>query len=151
MANFYSNQYQKAFITEPVEKLLPGELNGRVRRIYADVTLGAEITTADSLFIAKLPANAVVVKVHISAPGGTGGTLALGNGAGDKEAADADSFIAGINGAALVNEQRELNAVEAGVISKRFQEDVDVILSASVDSAGWSGDIVKVEILYVID
>jgi len=151
MANFYSNQYQKSLISEPVEKLLPGELNGRIRRIYADVTLGAEITTADSLFVAKLPANAVVVKAHIVAPGGTGGTLALGNGAGENEAADADSFIAGIAGNAAVNEERDLSATEAGLINKRFSEDVDVILSASVDSVGWSGDLVKVELLYVID
>lgn len=151
MADFYSNQYQKAYIDEPTEKLFPGELNGRVRRIYADVTLGAEITTADSLFVAKLPANSVVLQAQIVAPGGTGGTLALGNGAGEKEAADADAFIAGINGAAAVNEKRDLSATEAGLISKRFQEDVDVILSASVDSVGWNGDLVKVELLYVID
>lgn len=151
MANFYSNQYAKSLINEPVEKLLPGELNGRVRRIFADVTLGAEITTADSLFMAVLPANSVVLQAHIVAPGGTGGTLALGNGAGENEAADSDSFIAGIAGNAAVNEKRDLSATEAGLISKRFSEDVDVILSASVDSVGWSGDVVKVEILYVID
>jgi len=150
MANFYSNQYQSAFVTEPKGKLAPAELNGRVRRIFADVTLGAEITTADSLFVAKLPSNAVVMQAHVVAPGGTGGTLALGWAAGLNEVADADGLVAGIAGNAAVNEKRDLSASEA-FASKRFSEDVDLILSASVDSVGWTGDLVKVEILYVID
>ena len=78
MAVFYSNQYNTAYVQEPKGKLEPKELNGRIRRIFADVTLGAEITTADQLKIAQLPANATPIEVRLVAPGGTAGTLNLG-------------------------------------------------------------------------
>lgn len=147
----YTDQYQAAYVTKPATRLKPHERDGKIRRMFASVTLTGEITTTDSLYVGKLPANAVPTRARVVAPGGTAGTLALGWGAGaSSEAADADGFLAAIDGSAAVNATMDIASSSAG-LNKRFAEEVDVILSASVDSAGWTGDLVKVEIEYVIE
>ena len=84
------------------------------------------------------------------APGGASGTLALGWGAGENEAADADGIFAAIPGNAAADLTFDLSSSTAAK-NKRFSEEVDLILSASVISGGWSGDLVEVELEYIID
>lgn len=149
MATLYSNQFNNAYVAEPISKLQPKEYNGQVRRIFADVTLSSEITTADVLKICKLPANAVIIEARIVAPGGSAGTLALGWAAGaDSEAADADGIIAGLSGAAAIDSSMGWSDA---AFNKRFSESVDVELSASVNTAGFSGDLIQVELRYIVD
>lgn len=151
MAIFNSDEYAKAYVTQPVSKLEPFEFGGRVRKLYASVTLGAELTTADVLNMAKLPANATPLRVHLIAPGGTAGSLELGWAAGEAiEAADADGLIASFAGNAAVDEVMDI-ANQAAGYNKKFAEEVDVQLVATVNTTGWSGDLVEMEIEYIID
>lgn len=150
MALQYSTQYNGAYNTEPKINLSPDKLNGRIRRIYAEFTLTAEILAsgANDLTLAKLPANAVIIEARLIAPGGSAGTLALGWLAGDSEAADSDGIMAAIAGNSAVDEVLEWTDA---AFNKRFSEEVDIVLSSTVDSAGWSGDKVELELRYVID
>lgn len=150
MATFYSTEFQAAHVDEPSSKLLPGNLNGRVRRLYAEITLSAEISTADVVKFAKLPANSVPLQAKIVAPGGSAGTLNLGWSAGSEgsEAADSDGLVAAMSGASAID--AAMGFSDAG-FNKRFAESVDIELSASVNSAGFTGDLVQVEVLYVVD
>lgn len=150
MANQNSIEFAKAFVTKPVSKLNPSELNGRKRRLSGTITLAAEIGTTDSIFMAKLPANAVIIGARMVAPGGASGTLALGWGAGENEVADADGIFAAIPGNAAADLTFDLSSSTAAK-NKRFSEEVDIILSASVISSGWSGDLVEIELEYIID
>ena len=150
MADQNSLEYARAYVTKPADKLNPSELNGRKRILKGTITLGAEIGITDSIFMAKIPANAVIVGARMVAPGGASGTLALGWGAGENEAADADGIFAAIPGNAAADLTFDLSSSTAAK-NKRFSEEVDLILSASVISGGWSGDLVEVELEYIID
>lgn len=150
MALQYSTEYEAAYNTEPKSNLIPDKLNGRIRRIFASFTLTAEILAsgANDFILAKLPANAVLIEARLIAPGGTGGTLDLGWLAGESEVADPNGIMAGIAGNAAVDDTM---AWTDAAFNKRFSEEVDIVLSSSVDSAGWSGDLVQMELRYVID
>jgi hypothetical protein len=152
MADQNSNQYASAYVTEPRGKLDPNELNGRVRNIFADITLSAEIATTDTVFLHRLPANSTIKSCRLFAPGGTAGTLDLGwNASADGgEAADPNGLLPGIAGNAAVDLTMDLSNQQAGY-RKKFSEPVDIILSTSVLSAGWSGDLVQLELEYIID
>ena len=149
MAQF-SDQYDKAYNIQPHSKLEPRELNGRVRRLSAEITLGAEILTTAQVVMARLPANAVIIEARLIAPGGTGGTLDLGWAAGENEAADANGILAGIAGNAAVDSAFDMSS-SAAAKNKKFSEEVDIELSVSVDTVGWNGDLVELEISYIID
>lgn len=149
MAQF-SDQYAKAYNTKPASKLEPRELNGRVRRLSAEITLGAEILTTAQVVMAKLPANAVIIEARLIAPGGTGGTLNLGWAAGENEVADDNGIFAAIAGNSAVDVTFDMSSATAAK-NKKFSEEVDIELSASVDSVGWNGDLVELEIAYIID
>jgi len=146
----YSNQYTKAFITEPAGKLFPHEKDGRMRRMYVDHTLAGEIAAANSVVLMKLPKNAVISKVKLVIPSGTAGTLNLGWAAGLNEVADDNGLMAALDSSALISEESNIASGEVG-INKRFAGEVNLILSASVDSTGLTGNLIKMEIEYVID
>jgi len=148
--DYFSDEYAKAYNQSPKSNLSPAEKDGKLRTIYASVTLGAEITTADKLYLCKLPGSAVMREVKLVAAGGTGGTLDLGWGASESEVADANGIIAAIDGSAAVSEVMNLSN-KAAAYGKRFAQEVDVVLSASVDSVGWTGDLVELEITYIIE
>ena len=105
MATQNSVQFEAAYNAEPKSKLKPHELNGRIRRMYAEVTLAAEVLAsgANDIFMAKLPANAVIIGAKLFAPGGTGGTLQLGWDAGESEAADVDGIFPAVAGNAAAD------------------------------------------------
>ena len=146
----FSNQYQKAYNDEPQGKLFPHEINGRMRRMFIDVVLGAEITAANPLFMQKLGKGVVISKAKLHIPAGTSGTLNLGWSAGLDEVADDNGLMVALNAAALISNEANIASGEVG-INKRFAGQVDLILSASVDSVGLTGNLVKLEIEYVID
>ena len=66
MADQNSLEYARAYVTKPADKLNPSELNGRKRILKGTITLGAEIGINDSIFMAKIPANAVIVGAALS-------------------------------------------------------------------------------------
>jgi len=150
MATFYSDQYNNAFIAEPSSKLEPKELQGMVRRIYATITLAAEIDTPDIVKLAKLPANAVIIEARLVAPGGTSGTLDLGwaAGANGLEVADANGILAALDGSAAIDASMGWSLPAH---NKRFAEEVDIQLSATVITAGFNGDVLKLELRYIVD
>lgn len=146
----FSNQYTKAYISEPRGKLFPHEKDGRMRRMFADITLAGEITASNPILLQKFPKNAVISKVKLVIPAGTSGTLDLGWDAGLSEVADNDGLMAGLDASALISNEANIASGEVG-INKRFASEVNLILSASVDSVGLTGNLIKIEIEYVID
>jgi len=146
----FSNQYQKAYEDVPQGKLFPHEINGRMRRMFIDVVLGAEITAVDPLFMQKLGKGIVISKAKIHIPAGTSGTLNLGWDAGLNEVADNDGLMAALNASALISNEANIASGEPA-INKRFAGEVNLILSASVDTVGLAGTLIKLEIEYVID
>lgn len=150
MTTLYSSQYTSAYITEPKSKLEPKELNGRVRRIFATITLSQEIDTTDVVKLAKLPANATPIEARLVAPGGSAGVLQVGWSAGSEgnEAADADGLMGAIDASAAVDDT--LSWSDAG-FNKKFSESVDIELSATTLTADWDGDAIQFELRYIID
>lgn len=150
MATYYSNEYDKSCVTKPLQKLSPAELNGKVRRLTGNITLGAEILAADTVKMALLPANSVIIAVRMIAPGGASGTIQLGWGAGENEVADANGIFSAVPANAAVDVEFDLSSGTAAK-NKRFSDPVDIELTSTVDTAGWSGDLVEMEILYIIE
>ena len=152
MAIFYSDEYQGAYIDEPKSNLNPDKYNGRIRRIYASITLGAEIATTDQVKFCKLPSNAVIKSCRFIAPACTSGTLNLGWAASDEggEAADDNGLAAAMNVSSALDDVMDIGAQLAG-FNKRFSEEVDIELSASVITSGASGDVYELELEYIID
>ena len=146
----YSNQYKKAFINEPAGKLFPHERDGRMRRLYCDITLVGDITAANPILLQKLPKGAVISKAKIVGEAGTAGTLNLGWSEGLNEIASVDGLFAGLASNAAISEEANIAGSAVG-INKRFAGEVNLILSASVDSTGLAGKIFKLELEYVID
>ena len=149
MADQYSSQYDKAYISK-TDKLLPSELNGKVRYLKADITLGAEITTTESVFMGKIPANAIIKSSRFVSAAGTSGTMNLGWAAGESESADANGFNSALNASGAVDDSMDVGAKQAGY-GKRFAEELDIILSASVITVGMSGKLVEIEIEYIVE
>ena len=151
MSIFNSEQNAKAYVSEPKEQLAPYELNGRIRSIYASIVLGAEITTADVVKFCKLPANAVIISCRFIAPGGGAGTLNLGWAAGaNSEGASPHGLAQSLAGSGAIDDTMDIGAKQQGY-GKRFSEEVDIELSAIVDTTGFSGDKLELELKYIID
>lgn len=155
MADANSSQYQSAFVDEPKSQLLPQNLNGRVRRIYAEITPTAEFSAGEKFIVMQLPANAVPIECRIVSAdltGGVGGLLDLGwaAGASGDEAADADGFIANI--------ATDGGAIDSSMgwslpgFNKRFSEPVNIegVFSVAATTSA-TGVTIKVELRYVID
>lgn len=150
MSTLYSNQFNSAYVADPISKLEPKEYQGMVRRIFADITLGAELAVNDIVKLCKLPANAAIIEARIVAPGGLSGTLQLGWSAGSAglEAADNDGIIPNLSGSAAIDSSM---AWSAPAFNKRFVESVDIELLASVATTGFSGDKIQFELRYIVD
>lgn len=151
MADQYSNQYQSAFRDDPASQLQVDEFQGKVRRLYADITLSAEIGTSDLVKLAKLPKGAVPIQAKIlSVNGGSAGVIQVGwaAGANGDEAADADGIMGAISTAAAVNDS--LAWTDAG-FNKRFAEEVELQISATTLTVGMSGELIQFELLYIMD
>jgi len=153
MATLYSSEYQSGFVTVPSGKLNPEDLNGRVRRAYAEFTLGAELADGDIVKMLRLPANSNIIDAGFDSPAATSGTLDIGVADADDSAsnADDDALFAALDISAAIDGQTRLDWASAGH-NLKINKEMDVqILADGAATVGATGDVWKLEVLYVID
>jgi hypothetical protein len=155
MANYYSNQYQDAYVDQPSEKLDVGYMGAVIRRFYAEYTkpTGAELLTTDVLYLGKLPKGARVIDGRVvGETDGTTGQFNVGWLSNGSDAADADGFFAGATefdvGAAAVNNR--MLGVSAGY-NKKFAAETDVVLVPAEATTAYDAKKLSVELHYVLD
>ena len=154
MANENSTQFEAAYVNPSKTELKPHELNGRVRSIFADVTVSSEKAVGEQIFMCKLPANSVIksARVNVGAGSATAGTLVLGWNAGERyEAADNNGLLTAVDPTAAGTSAADAFTGNPGLMPKRFQEEVDIILEATVLTVGMTGDVLKLELEYIVD
>ena len=155
MATQNGDNYQKTQ-NSPVDKLDPGELNGRVKVLQESRTLDSELGIGEQVLGPKLPGSAKVLDAVLRVNGAIGaGLLDLGHEAytandGSAVAADQNAFIDQANAGAGAIHARM--GTEAGFRLEMGQNDVQVLLT-NTGAATTSGIGVKVEwiITYVVD
>lgn len=156
MATVYTDEYQNAFVDEPSVKLDVTKQHGRVRRMYASITLAAELSVSDIIAIGKLPKGARVCDARAIAPVDGGGTPAgianIGWAANGSDAADADGLFIGASefdfGAGAID--NKLLGTAAGY-NKKFAEETEIQAVVTEASAGSTGNVLEFEVFYVLD
>lgn len=151
MAVFFSNEYKKAFVDKPSQSIEAGKYNGRIRNLYAECQVGAaELTAADSFIVGVLPEGARVVNCRVVSPDwGTTGEFVLGWKANAVDVADADGFLATVDANAAA-----VNAQMSGLIAgwqKKFSAPTEVELDVIEASTAMAGEVIKVQIEFVVD
>jgi len=152
MATLFSTGYTSAFVTVPNGKLNPEDFNGRVRRAYAEFTLGAELSSGDVVKMMKLPANANIIDATFNAPAATSGNLDIG-------VTDADESGSNASAEALFADQDISSAISQVKLSwaaaghnLKINKEMDVqILAQGAATVGATADVWKLEVLYIID
>lgn len=149
MAQLNANNYQ---LTQnaPSSQLPKGELNGRVKTMFDEIVLAAELAANDEINLYKLPAGARVIEAMIVSPSlGATGILQLGHRANAELAEDADAFIASADaGGQAVKAQ--MPAGSAGLL-KKFESETQIYSKCTELSAAGTGLTIKFLISYVVD
>ena len=128
-----------------------GEINGRVRSVFASYTLLADVTSGDILKMFKLPKGARVVgwNFQFADMGGTG-TANIGWAASSDavESASASGFHSALD----VSGQASQSVPAAGIAGmfKKFAAEVDVQIALPT-SSGATGRVISGAVQYVID
>lgn len=148
MSTVYSDQYQQAYVTVPVDKIDPPDHESRVRFSYFSYTAAGALVISTIIKLCKIPKGARVLDAVIkSADLGTVGTLDLGWAASAEldstgtavEASSGTGFINAmdVHTAADVIKASDNQAAPAGVL-KKFSAEVDlqINVSAATDAAG---------------
>lgn len=102
MAIKFMDNYKKAYVNRPTDKIPTGEVSGEIKFAYDEITLDAEVANADVLKTSlRVTKGAKIIAAGIFVPVGLGaGTFALGRTAIGGVAADPDSLIAATSFAA---------------------------------------------------
>jgi len=58
MANYYSSQFQAAYVDVPSNKIAPGDQSGEIKHAAFNVALAGAVTTSDLIKLVKIPKNA---------------------------------------------------------------------------------------------
>ena len=150
MTAYYGDQATNRDVTVPSVKLDVSLNHGRVRRAYDSITLSAELTTADTIDMMKLPAGARVVDARFIAPSdGTSGQYNIGWTSNGTDAADADGLFAlADTGAGAVDSK--IGGTLAGY-NKKFAAETLIQISVAEDTTASSGDTLELEVFYVVD
>lgn len=142
MATLNADNYSK-MIAVPQEQLPVGDVSGKKRIAYDEITLSAELASGDLINVcAPLPANARVLHAIVKSGALGAGSLQLGH------AADDDYFIAAASAAAAAKLQM---ASEAGLFAKSasvIQPQLKVSVAASTTGTGKK---IQVMIEYVLE
>lgn len=127
MATKYSNQYQGAYVSKPMEQIKPGDISGDVKFAYFDITVDAVGSLNDVFKLFKLPKGAKLKAFRIITPDmGTAGDIQVGwaASADGVEAASADGIL-GTTDANAAAADTSMPATAAGFL-KDFAAEVDV-------------------------
>lgn len=150
MATLKSDIY-KIQNLDVVDKADMGDFIGRVRSLYINFTLAAELGATDVVKLCKIPPGARVVNMHLNLPDlGTTGAGTIGWAASDdgKVAADATGFAAST---ALTSAADFKLASSAAGFCKKFDSQVDVQIAMSAATDVGIGLSIKGTLEYVID
>lgn len=160
MATLYGVNYTKTEISKPSEKVAPGELNGRCRVLYDEITLAAEAANGDEIYFSKLPAGARVLGAALLVSGSLGaGGLSLGNvaSASGAVAADDDAFVdlADASASAARSEMSDGVSGSPGVPVaghlKKFDEEVVVAAKFTANTVTGTGKKISAAVFYSLD
>jgi len=153
MSDLYTVEYQNAYISEPSVKNEVGKDHGRVRRMYASITLAAELAVNDVIKMFKLPAHSYIVDARIIAPDdGTSGIVNVGWEANGVDAADEDGIFIGASevdfGAGAID--NKLLGTAPGY-NKKFGAETLISAKCTEVTVASSGDTIQLELFYVLD
>lgn len=164
MAQFYSNQYEDAYVDKPSNKIAPGDQSGDIRFMFFDFTVPSSApSNSDYYSLGKIPKGARVVEACLSFPDlGTAGVVELGWAASAEkdgpngltgtalELADADGFLASVDVNAAANTVKMSSDMNnAAGFLKHFSAEVEAQLFITTAWTATSG-VVKGYISYVI-
>lgn len=134
-----------SIIAKPQEQVAVGEVSGKIRFLYDEFVITAELAVNDTINVcAPLPANARVVDAGLKIPAcGATGIVDFGISGGD-----VDYFIAAADpGAAAVNAHM---TSEAGYLVKSASE-IQPCIKCSELTASALGDTWQCYVAYVLD
>jgi len=146
MATKYSTQYNNAYNNGV--KVGEGDIDGRVKNLYAEFVLTEVFAIGDIAKIGKLPKGATVIEAIIVSPADATGEYDLGWAANGVDAADPNGFIdAAMDTTAQI--KKATDAANNAGLFKTFGAETEVELVGTVATTGTSGTI-KVQISYVL-
>ena len=139
----------------PSSKIGTRDQQGRVRVLYDEYTLAAELTGQDVIKLMKIPAGAKVYDVILQSPqlgsGGGNGALSVGIQASSLHSADSQLFASVVEaGSAAIDYAMSSDQSVAGNASV-FNDEVQVVITADETSDAGIGDKIKLWIYYVKD
>lgn len=131
-----------------------GEYNGHVKMFFDEINFPAAVfAISDTVKInGRLPAGARVVDAWVkSASLGTTGIFTLGHGASDDGSivADPDAFLTAIDAGGQVVLTRPTAAAVG--LGKKFDKEVDVLLTATEATDAAADDLLQVAVFYIVD
>jgi len=142
MATFYSSQFTKAYVNKPSEKIPPGEISGEVKVAIATITIaGAQLTTADTVKMMKLPANSRIIDAKLFAPSlGTTGIMIVGN------STDPDCLIANADfgGQAAI----ATPVVGGSALGYEYESEVELIMTPTENTQDGIGKTISLVVSY---
>lgn len=151
MSNYYGVNYTNIYQSNPSVPALVGQAFGKVKMVYDEFVLTAELGTSDKLYMGhKLPKGALVIDAAIIAPSlGTTGIIQLGHSANGVDLLDVDAFVqtADAGGQAVIAKP----AAGAAGIGKKFSAETEIQISCTEVTQAGIGLTVKCYILYVLD
>lgn len=157
MATKYSNNYT-LLNNVPSEKIAPSDGYGKVRALYAEYALTADLASGDVIKMFRIPKGARVIDMIVDLPDldTSGGTVDIGwskdlknlGTSGGGEDADADGFKANVD-VATAAIKSQLAAGSAG-FGKKFAEECDFQITIDGDTDATSGTI-KAVLLVVVE
>lgn len=150
MATVKSDIY-KAQNGDVSTKVDMGDQNGRLRSMFINVTLAAELGASDIVKLCKFPAGARLIGVHLDLPDlGTTGAGTIGWAASSDAVEGASA--SGIAGSTSVTTASDFKmASSAAGFCKKFQASVDFQIAMSAATDVGTGLSIKGIVDYVID
>ena len=128
MATYNGENYDKAYIQKPSEKISKGEFAGKKRIVFEKKVLDVALAVSDEVLGPFIPADSIILdaKVKINKSLGATGIFDLGYKANGVDAADLNGFVVGADagGQAVLKRAEEASAA----IHARFTKDTQMVL-----------------------
>lgn len=148
MALVYADNYKKAYVNKPSDKIPTGEVSGEIKFAYDEITFGAEVTAGDVIKTAlRVTKGAKVVSAGIFSPALTAGSFSLGRPASSLNVADPDSLIVATSfaSAAIARE----SAASVDLLNDIQEDELIFELACTVTTTAATGKKLKVWICWV--
>lgn len=147
MATLNADNYKKAYVNRPTEKIPTGEVSGEIKFAYDEITLTGEVTAGDVIKTAlRVTKGAKVISAGIFAPALTAGSFSMGRPASALNVADPDSLIASTSfaSAAIARE----SAASVDLLNDIQEDEIIFELACTVTTTAGTGKKIKVWITW---